>query len=31
LQLRERQGELPPPATDQIRTLLYSIRDRNLV
>jgi len=31
LQLRERQGERPPPATDKIRTMLYSVRDRNLI
>ncbi len=31
LQLRERQGERPPPAADRIRTLLYSVRDRNLI
>jgi hypothetical protein len=31
LQLRERQGERPPPATDKIRTLLYSVRDRGLI
>lgn len=31
LQLRERQGERPPPTTDKIRTRLYNIRDRNLI
>jgi NAD-dependent dihydropyrimidine dehydrogenase PreA subunit len=31
LQLRERQGEKPPPEGDKIRTLLYSVRDRNLI
>jgi NAD-dependent dihydropyrimidine dehydrogenase PreA subunit len=31
LQLRERQGERRPPAEDKIRTLLYSVRDRNLI
>jgi hypothetical protein len=31
LQLRERQGEKPPPESDKIRTLLYSVRDRNLI
>jgi NAD-dependent dihydropyrimidine dehydrogenase PreA subunit len=31
LQLRERQGERPPPAGDKIRTLLYSVRERNLI
>jgi NAD-dependent dihydropyrimidine dehydrogenase PreA subunit len=31
LQLRERQGHKPPPVTDKIRTLLYNVRDRNLI
>ncbi len=31
LQLQERQGDRPPPASDPIRTLLHSVRDRNLV
>ncbi len=31
LQLRERQGERPPPPSDKIRTQLYSVRDRNLI
>jgi len=31
LQLRERQGDRPPPASDPIRTMLHSVRDRNLI
>jgi hypothetical protein len=31
LQLRDRQGERPPPESDEIRTLLYRVRDRNLI
>jgi NAD-dependent dihydropyrimidine dehydrogenase PreA subunit len=31
LQLRERQGERRPPESDKIRTLLYEVRDRNLI
>lgn len=31
LQLRDRQGEKPPPESDEIRTLLYKVRDRNLI
>jgi NAD-dependent dihydropyrimidine dehydrogenase PreA subunit len=31
LQLRERQGERPPPASDKIRTRLYAVRERNLI
>lgn len=31
LQLREHQGEKPPPESDGIRTLLYKVRDRNLI
>ena len=31
VQLRERLGERPPPASDKIRTLLYSVRDRNFI
>jgi ferredoxin len=31
LQLRDRLGERAPPESDKIRTLLYSVRDRNLI
>ena len=31
LQLREIQGERPPPQDDEIRTRLYRVRDRNLI
>jgi NAD-dependent dihydropyrimidine dehydrogenase PreA subunit len=31
LQLREHQGDRPPPASDPIRSTLHSVRDRNLI